>query len=62
MIAAEADRQGPVFEIEREGSNHTIYRLGTIRVPVPRHGEVGSGLTEAILKECEPVLGRRWWK
>lgn len=43
-------------------SNHTIYRLGSVRVPVPRHEGVGPGLTEATLKEREPVLGRRWWK
>ncbi len=31
-------------------------------IPIPRHIEIGPGLTEQIFKETEPELGERWWR
>lgn len=62
QIAAKAKTAGVSWEIQREGANHTVYRLGTTTIPVPRHVEIGPGLTEDIFKQCEPELGERWWR
>jgi len=61
-IAAEARRQHVEWVIAREGANHTVYRLGSTLIPIPRHSEIGPGLTEAIYKQAEAELGRRWWR
>ncbi len=61
-IAAQAKAAGVTWEVQREGANHTVYRLGTTMIPVPRHVEIGPGLSEDIFKQCEPGLGERWWK
>lgn len=46
----------------RQGANHTIYRLGTTMIPIPRHREIGEGLARAIFKEAESELGEGWWR
>lgn len=61
-IRAEARRCGVEWRLHHEGANHTIFYLGETMIPVPRHAEVGEQLAEEIFKECEPELGRRWWK
>lgn len=61
-IKAEAARQHVAWTLTREGANHTVYRLGSTKIPIPRHTEIGPGTAEAILKETEPELGRRWWR
>lgn len=61
-IKAEAARQGTTWELTREGSNHTVFQLGSTKIPIPRHVEIGPGTTEAIFKQTEPELGRRWWR
>ena len=61
-IAAEAAAQGHDWSVEREGGRHTVYRLGNLRIPIPRHNEVGEMLAREICKECEPVLGKGWWR
>ena len=61
-ISREAKRQDVTFGLDREGGNHTVYRLGTTMLPIPRHREVGEGLTEAIYKQCENELGKGWWR
>lgn len=61
-IAKAAKMANVSWNIEQEGSRHTLYRLGVLLIPVPRHQELDNRLTEAIFKECEPVLGKRWWK
>lgn len=50
------------WHTDHEGANHIVYRLGATMIPIPRHREIGPGVTEAIFKECEAELGERWWK
>lgn len=45
-IRDEARRQEVGWTIDREGRNHTLYRLGATMIPIPRHAE----------------LGERWWR
>jgi hypothetical protein len=61
-IQRQAKQCDVLWEIEREGARHTVYQLGQQRIPIPRHTEIGPHLTEQILKETEPELGRRWWR
>lgn len=61
-IRKAAKTAGVTFEVEREGGRHTIYALGDLSIPIPRHREIGEGLTEKIYKECEPELGKDWWR
>lgn len=61
-IRKEAVRKKVEFGLDREGANHTIYRLGDTIIPVPRHREVNEMTTEGIYKECETELGKGWWR
>jgi hypothetical protein len=61
-ISERAAVAGVTWEVQREGANHTVYRLGASTVPIPRHVEIGPGLSEDIFKQCEPELGERWWR
>ncbi|HEX8133522.1 MAG TPA: hypothetical protein VF880_08845 [Actinomycetes bacterium] len=61
-IAKEALRQGVHWKVHRQGASHTIYLLGSTRIPIPRHHEIGERLALAILAEAEAELGRRWWQ
>jgi hypothetical protein len=45
-----------------EGAKHDAFWLGSIKIPIPRHNEIGERTTEDILHECEPELGRGWWR
>jgi hypothetical protein len=60
-IAEEANRQEVSWVPEREGTRHTLYRLGSTMIPVPRHRELDDGFAEALFKQCEGELGERWW-
>lgn len=46
----------------REGAKHTIYLIDGVMVPIPRHSEIDRYTAEAIYKECEPILGKGWWR
>lgn len=61
-IDAQAKAAGVTWEVQREGAKHTVYRLGATTIPIPRHVEIGLGLSEDIFKQCELELGERWWK
>ncbi|AKU15731.1 type II toxin-antitoxin system HicA family toxin [Luteipulveratus mongoliensis] len=50
------------WEVEREGGNHTVYSLDGVRIPIPRHTEIGEGLTAAIRKQAAEKLGEGWWR
>lgn len=58
MAAAEA---GIDWALRREGANHSVYSLGGLTIPIPRHSEIDEQLARKIYKECEPELGERWW-
>jgi predicted RNA binding protein YcfA (HicA-like mRNA interferase family) len=40
------------LELVREGANHSLYRVNGNVVTVPRHREIGEGLSKAILKQA----------
>ncbi|OQO93038.1 hypothetical protein B1813_13135 [Saccharomonospora piscinae] len=61
-IASAARRQGADWDLTREGSNHTVYKLNGVVIPIPRHSELGEIFAVEIFKECESVLGTGWWK
>ena len=50
------------WEVKREGANHTLYSLGELTVPIPRHKEIGEKLALEIFKQCASTLGDGWWK
>jgi hypothetical protein len=60
-IRQEARRQG-VSVKEVEGARHDILWLGSVKIPIPRHAEIGQRTTEDILHECESELGKGWWR
>lgn len=61
-IGREAKRQNLDFGLDREGSNHTVYKLDGTMIAIPRHNDIGEGLTEAIYKQCQDKLGKGWWR
>lgn len=61
-IAAEAKRQDVEWALSREGANHSVYLLGGVMIPIPRHSELGENLAVDIFKECQDVLGKGWWR
>lgn len=61
-IAREARRQNLSWTLHRQGANHEIYSLDGLMIPVPRHSEIGNKSAETIWKECEPKLGKGWWR
>lgn len=61
-IAAQANTLAISWQLLRRGANHDLYALDELPIPIPRHTEIGEALAEVIFKECEPKLGRRWWK
>lgn len=61
MIRREAKRRGLTWK-PGEGGRHSVYWLGDTKIPIPRHTEIGEGLTQAILHECENELGKGWWR
>jgi len=61
QIAKAAKARGLRFE-ESRSRKHDIFDLDGLKLPIPQHKEIGEGLTDRIRKECEPKLGRRWWR
>jgi hypothetical protein len=61
-IATEAKRQGILWELDRNGANHDVYTLDGLSIPIPRHSEIGDRFAIEIFRECEPKLGKGWWK
>ena len=62
VIADQAKRAGLDWAEDREGGRHTIFSLDGLMIPIPRHPDIDVRTAERIYKECEPKLGRRWWK
>ena len=61
-IRREAKAKGVDFEkAARPGSNHDIWMLDGIMVPIPRHNEIPELTTRGIYRECEEKLGKDWW-
>jgi hypothetical protein len=49
-IDREARAQGRLWEIGREGAQHTVYKLAGLTIPIPRHNEIGEGLAREIFQ------------
>jgi mRNA interferase HicA len=61
-ISKAAKVVGIDWEPVREGAEHTIYRIGSQKVSVPRHREINQLTAEGILKDTEEELGKGWWR
>lgn len=61
-ISKEAKAQGLDWSPARQGSNHEVYSLDGLMIPIGRHTEFGNKYAEAVWKECEPKLGEDWWR
>jgi hypothetical protein len=61
QITKAAKAKGMRFEPVRS-RKHDAFSLDGLIIPIPRHREIGEGLASDIRKECEPKLGRRWWR
>lgn len=61
-ITKAAKQAGLMFEVKRHGANHEVYSLDGLMIPIERHSELDNRYAEKVYKECEPKLGRRWWK
>ncbi|MEI6623434.1 MAG: hypothetical protein WCP28_16165 [Actinomycetes bacterium] len=61
-ISKAAGKQGAVWELHREGGNHSICTLNGDVIPVPRHNEINEITATGIMKQCEFALGEKWWK
>ncbi len=61
-IQQAAKEAGIDWELDHEGGNHTVYKLGGLMVPIPRHNEIDNRMAVIIFKECAEKLGRDWWK
>jgi hypothetical protein len=61
-ISKAAKAADVIWVLVDEGSEHSIYQVGSQRVSVPRHREVNEYTAEGILKDTEDELGRGWWR
>jgi len=62
-IRRAAKARGLTFEpIARTGGPHEMWICDGVRVPVPRHTELSSGVELSIRKDLEEVLGKGWWR
>lgn len=60
-IHREADRNG-ITVTETEGGKHTKLYVGGTMVAIPRHSEINELTARSILKECELMFGKDWWR
>ncbi len=50
------------WDSEGGGGPHETFWLGLVKIPIPRHSEIGERTAEDILHECEAELGKGWWR
>jgi hypothetical protein len=61
-ITKAATANGMTFAFDRRGGNHDIYKLDGMPIPVGRHRDFDPSYAVMVYKECEPKLGKGWWK
>ncbi|AYR01264.1 HicA-like toxin [Mycobacterium phage Oscar] len=61
-IRKAAKAAGVPFELHRQGGNHELYSLDGIMVPIGRHPSLDGYVALKIYKQCEPKLGKGWWR
>ena len=62
VIGTKAKEQGISFDLVREGSNHSLFSLDGLLIPIARHNEIGNRMAATIYGECAEKLGKDWWK
>lgn len=61
-IAHAAKAANIAFTVQREGGNHTIYNLDGVMITISRHANIDGHLAIKVYKQCEPKLGKGWWR
>ena len=61
-ISKAAKAKGMSFDMKREGAKHTVFDLDGLMIPIARHNDIAEMTTQGIYKECEPKLGKGWWR
>lgn len=61
-IEKAAQAAGMSFDFKRRGGNHDIFSLDGLLIPVGRHRDFERRYAEMVYAECEPKLGKGWWK
>lgn len=51
-----------VWEFARQGSNHQVWKLDGLTIPIGNHRDFDEDYARMIYKECEPKLGKGWWR
>ncbi|OHU67413.1 type II toxin-antitoxin system HicA family toxin [Mycobacteroides abscessus] len=57
-----AKRHGWELEFVRQGGNHTVFDLDGHMVVIGRHRQFEIRYATMIYKQCEPKLGKDWWR
>lgn len=61
-IEKAAKAQGMAFALKRHGGNHDVYSLDGLPVPLGRHRDFDAGYADMVYRECQPKLGKGWWR
>lgn len=61
-IEKAANANGIAFTLKRRGGNHDVYNLDGLMIPVERHRELTNQYAEKVYRECQPKLGKGWWR
>jgi len=48
--------------VETGRGRPNTFWLGSLKIPIPGHAEIGLRTTEDILHECEAELAEGWWR
>ena len=56
QLTALARDEGRTLDFLREGSRHTLFSIGPVRVVVPRHREFNERTAQAILRQVRKEL------
>lgn len=49
---------GAVWELDREGANHSLWRMNERKIAIPRHREIREGLARTILRRQQRRHGK----
>jgi hypothetical protein len=55
-IRRRAQVAGTLWEFDREGGGHEIWRLGKATIAIPRHKNVGVNTARRIMRQVEKEL------
>jgi hypothetical protein len=61
LIRRAAKRTGTSVRFVRPGSEHELWMVGDVVVPIPRQRELTVGVARSIERDLERVLGPGWW-